>query len=205
MKNKHHLSIVPAAILLTFSTASPAADAGSWFIGAQAGQSKLTGMPDVTMDHDTHTASALSGGYRWNINPSFDIGVELGYVDLGNYSGYFYAGHVPAGGPTSGTLSAKVRGAFGGVNARFSFDSRWYATIRGGVFNTRNQVHALVPDIYLDNTFSDHHSSWYSGVGAGYRVNDHVSVGLALDHYQDKFDSSDLSSNLISVRLEVQF
>ena len=74
------------ALALASTSAFAANSTGNFFINAGIGQSQYhVGHTDglgYKLD-EKDTAGALRFGYAWHVAPTFDLGVEGGYVDLG--------------------------------------------------------------------------------------------------------------------------
>ncbi|MDA3914790.1 outer membrane beta-barrel protein [Oleiagrimonas sp.] len=194
--NKTILSTALVASLMALPAASFAGETGSWFIGAQTGQSKLLQM---TASHGTDTGYAISGGYRWIVNPAIDVGAEVGYANLGSFSDGFYS----PGYATPGKVTAKVKGAFAGANMRFFFNRNWYVLAQTGYFNAHSKINTRLGTYY--DSMKTTKSSWYSGIGVGYRFDNNTSLGFVFNHFDDRTGQYDLASSLASVRLEVEF
>ncbi len=192
--NRKILALSLVTAFAAIPAVSFAAPPGNGFISGQIGQSTLEGM---TASNDTATGSALIGGYRWNVAPQFQFGVEGGYANIGKYSDSYYGTNV------SGKLDGWLVGATGKVN----FTPNWYLSFEGGYFDARQKINGTTfvgPNLV---GYSQSHSkgSWYSGIGVGYDFSNNVGLGLNYNRFEDKDGQFDLSSNMLAVRMEVRF
>jgi len=162
----------PYAAPATYSAPAPvrAQDDGGFFVGVQGGRGWI--YDDVEQD-----AVAVSAGYRWQAGPWAQVGVELsgGRLDGTTDGGWRYP---------KATYKAV------GANARMNFgNSPWFATVRGGYFDARQ-------DAYDGGDFST--DGGYAGVAIGVDVNRHFNISLgytayiyADDYYYDDCDYYD--------------
>ncbi len=183
-----------AAFLALPCVAMAASPYGEGFISGQIGQSTLQGM---TASQDTATGSALMGGYRWNINPMFQLGAEVGYANIGTYRDSY--------GGTSAT--AKLEGYLAGVTGKVNLDPNWYLSFEGGYFGAKQSTRGSTfvgPNLYA---YGQNHTkgSWYSGIGFGYDFNRTYGIGVNYNYFADNDGQVDLGSNMVSVRMEVRF
>ncbi|HXE78003.1 MAG TPA: porin family protein [Rhodanobacter sp.] len=192
------LAIALASAGLFAATAASAQDMsagnGGWFINGNVGQATLDHGP---YDDDT-TGYAINGGYRWALNPSAALGVEVGYNDLGN----IHAKNIFQSGPVIQDDKSQLHGWTAGVNGHFNFNPNWYVSARGGLYSWTG--HGLNNDVNpirkgLDDT------SWYAGAGVGYDFSNNVSLGINYDHYDASKQGVNLGTNLISVSAEYRF
>jgi len=101
MNKKVLKSLLAFLLLLPFGVAN-AAD-GGFYIGGSVGQATLELPPDPDFDfNEDDTAWKLLAGYNWDLG-TFDIGVEAGYVYLGE--------------PGIGDSTASLQFEIGGFNA----------------------------------------------------------------------------------------
>lgn len=160
---------------------------GGFFVGVQAGQGWI--YEDVEQD-----AVAVSAGYRWQAGPWAQVGVELsgGRLDSTDYRGV----EVP-----KATYKAV------GANARFNFgNSPWFATVRGGYFDARQ-------DGYYGELSTD---GGYAGVAIGVDISRHFNISLGYtgfvyaddynDCYYDDDDYCDFSrADTVMLGIEARF
>jgi OOP family OmpA-OmpF porin len=123
--NKKMLALSMVAALAAIPAASMAAPPdGNWFISGQVGESQLQGM---SATNDTATGSAFMAGYRWNINPMFQLGAEAGYANTGTFKDTY----------NGTTANAKLEGMLAGVTGKVNFTPNWYLNFEGGFFNAK--------------------------------------------------------------------
>lgn len=167
---------------------------GNWFISGQVGQSRLQGM---SASNDTATGSAFMAGYRWDITPQFQLGAEGGYANIGKFSDSYYGTNV----------DGKLQGYLVGATGKLNFTPNWYMSFEGGYFDAKQKTSGTT---FIGNTlvsYSDSHTkgSWYSGIGFGYDFSNNVSLGMNYNYFGDKDGPIDLSSDMLSLRMEVRF
>jgi len=185
---KRYLIVAAGLALAGVSTTSLATDVsgGGFFVNGNVGQSRYNANRRDWSDRND-TAAAIRFGYRWH--GAVDFGVEGGYVDLGklkdriNTPNYSFSGDL------------KVKGFLLGVNGKYHFaQSGWYVSARGGWFGTRANYksHASSKSATTTASYSESYSmrrvnaGWYLGVGAGYDLTSHFSVGVSFDDYYAK-------------------
>jgi OOP family OmpA-OmpF porin/outer membrane immunogenic protein len=167
---------------------------GGWFLNGNVGQTSINhGNYD-----DQATGYAINGGYRWALNPSAALGMELGYNDLGN----IHAKNIFNSQPVVQDNKSELHGWTAGVNGHFNLTPNWYVSGRTGLYSWKG--HGLSNDANpvrkgLDDT------SWYAGAGVGYDFSNNVSVGLNYDYYDAKKQQVNLSTDMVSVSAEYRF
>ena len=123
MKNTLLVLALASAGLLALPTASHAAEKGGFFINGNVGQSDYSqGVYD-----DDDTGYGVNLGYRWALAPSFALGVEGGYTDLGQWS-------PRAVEDRELVRDSELKGWTAGVNAHLNLSDRWYLSGRTGLF-----------------------------------------------------------------------
>ena len=198
MKNKTLLALTLSAAGLFAASAASAQSVptqnGGWFIGGNVGQTSINHGPY----DDQATGYGLNGGYRWALNPSVALGVEVGYNDLGNIhpKNVFNSQPVVANGKT------QLHGWTTGVNGHFNLSPNWYVSARTGIYGWKG--HGLSNDENpirkgLDDT------SWYAGAGVGYDFSNNVSLGVNYDYFDARKQHVNLSTDMISVSAEYRF
>jgi opacity protein-like surface antigen len=182
------MTVALGAALAVASASAAAADAnGAFFINAGVGQSQYhVGRTDglgFALD-DKDTAGALRIGYMWHASPSFDLGIEGGYVNLGKITGDYNDGDYVAHG------DIETYGWLLGVNGKYAFASHWYISARGGWLRSTGDL--TFRDHYNSTGESDYVSAdgdgdgWYGGVGVGYDFTPNFSMGVNYDNYHGK-------------------
>ncbi|TCV95789.1 OOP family OmpA-OmpF porin/outer membrane immunogenic protein [Luteibacter rhizovicinus] len=167
---------------------------GNWFIGATVGRtngssnggfgSNASGFNFLKGEKDRRTGYGLLGGYRWKVGNDLGLGLEAGYVDLGNYrvKNIFNSGDV-----NQRSSENALRGWTLGVNGKINLVPQWYISARGGFFyandNNNNYNNSVGQDLGLSNGGRAGRGSWYAGVGTGWDINEHFGVGLNYDYY----------------------
>ena len=200
MMNKNLLALSLIAALAAVPSVSMAAQThGDFFVNAQAGQSVLRGM---TASNDTSTGSALNVGYRWNLSPTLQLGVEAGYANMGSYSDS----------DAITKVDGKLSGNTIGITSKFLLGRNWYMSLDGGYFAAKQRIsgsgRAYVPGWgYAPFSYSESHTKAdsYFTFGVGYDFNKHVGIGFTASSFGDKDKQFDLTSNLYAVDLEVRF
>lgn len=197
--NKKMLTLSMVAALAAVPAVSMAAqpygyDAGNWFLSGQVGQSRLQ---STIANQNTATSSALMAGYRWNLNPMFQFGPEIGYATSGTFKDSFQGT----------TAKAKVDGFLAGVSGKVNFTPNWFMSFEGGYFEAKQTTSGTT---YVNTSlvsYSQNHTmgSFYTGIGVGYDFSPNMSLGLNYNNFQDKDNQVDLTSNVTALRLEVRF
>jgi len=192
--NKKMLALSMTAALAAVPAISMAATPGNWFISGQVGESNLQGM---SATNDTATGSAFMAGYRWDLNPMFQLGAEIGYANTGTYKDTYYGT----------TADAKLEGFLAGVTGKVNFTPNWYMNFEGGYFNAKQTTSGST---VVGNTFYSYGAnhtkgSFYSGIGFGYDFDNNIGLGLNYNYFEDKDGPIDLSSGMTTLRLEVRF
>lgn len=161
-----------AVALGTVSTGAFAANAGAFFINANIGQSNFhdSGFSDRT---DTTTAARV--GYAWHMDGASDLGVEAGYVKLGSASGSLLIDS------TTIDLDTKLSGPLLGANFKYTFNNKIYVSARAGWFRSKFDAH--VTSLGSQSFSGD---GAYSGVGVGYDITSHFSLGVNFDEYHGR-------------------
>jgi outer membrane autotransporter protein len=164
------------AIAIAMAAASSsvfAADAGAFFINGNVGQSSFH---DHGFSDRTDTTEAVRVGYAWNLSPSTaTLGVEAGYVDLGRASGTAVT--------TSGDFdfSTRLGGPLLGVNYKYTLNNKIYFEGRGGWFRSKFDANAPA---FGSKSFSG--NGTYVGLGVGYDITPHFSLGVNFDEYHGR-------------------
>lgn len=199
--NKKMLALPLMAILFAIPAVSMAQsygggynDYGSWFLSGQVGESRLQ---STIASQNTATSSALMAGYRWNLNPMFQFGGEVGYATTGTFKDSI----------NGTTAKAKADGFLAGVTGKLNFTPNWYFSFEGGYFDAKQTTSGTT---YVGTTlvsYGQHHTmgSFYTGVGIGYDFNQNMSLGLNYDNFQDNDNQVNLTSNVTALRFEVRF
>ncbi len=178
------------AVVLGAASAASFADSGNFFVNGNVGQANwrddsvartLRAQPGVTsVDQDNNgLAGALRVGYRWH--SVVDYGVELGYAYLGENATRVSAADV------NGNLKQKSRGYLMGGNLNWNITDSWYVSARAGWYRGRNVLQGRVYSAQGSSagTLDSYAATGeYMGLGVGYNINQHISVGLNYDHFR---------------------
>ena len=202
-------SIKQALVATVFSVAAAAAAAqdGQFFLNGGLGQSNysVSGWGGGHRDN-TDTQGALRFGYFWHAG-AFDYGVETGYADLGQITqngSYSYL-TLNGGSPQINyRQSLSATGGLLGGNLKYNFDSSWYVSARGGLFQawTTGTVDAVG---YAGVRSSQTDTRGYVGVGAGYNLSRSWSLGVGYDYYDLGGRYSNTHVNAYSGTAEYRF
>lgn len=166
-----------------------------WYVNGNVGtahyKATVDGLGSAT---ESDTAFILNAGYRdANI-----LGYELGYTNLGNVSAHDDAGNHAKLSGDGWTL---------GLSTHLNPTDHWYISARGGMFLWKLKAKATIDDGTGPVTYRDSQQSldWYAGVGTGYDINRHWSVGANFDYYKISGTGYDVGTKLFSVSAEYRF
>jgi OmpA-OmpF porin, OOP family len=194
--NKTLIAIAFAAAGLVAVPAAFAQDANTttaqpgWYVAADAGYGSL----DKGPYNNGNAIGGLTGGYRFAINPTTTLGVDVGYQ---------YLGEVTARGlPNDTSVQSKLRGTTAGLSLRYNFSPSWYGEVRGGAFYAQGQglTSGANPQYVEFNR-----TQYYGGVGVGYNVTNNISVGLNYNYYNGEGRGVKLDTNAYTVAAEYRF
>lgn len=192
-----------ALALLGCGSAQAAAE-DHFYVGASAGQSIYpapeTGLTGAKSSMDRHDlAYGIRFGYRWS--GPIEWGVESGLVKLGQISGqYSYVSGLSTLRNITGKAQLDTRAITLGLTGRYVFGAHqeWLISARGGLLRGRSDIDQR-EDTHWSNilgtasgfyteaaSHSDTYTSWYAGVGVGYRITPQLSLSLAYDSYRVK-------------------
>ncbi|HEX7816503.1 outer membrane protein [Dyella sp.] len=161
-KNFFVATLAAAALLPLIAHAAPL---DNFFVAGNLGQTKLR---SAGVDHNKSVFQNARFGWRWN----GIVGPEMGYAYLGRPKTSF----------DGGTISARTQAATLGVNARWDFTPSWFVTGHSGYARTRTTTQFNdVPS--RSQSLRSTNNGWYAGVGVGYNMTQHVSLGLNYDNY----------------------
>ena len=176
--------------------AAHAEQPNGWFVNGNVGSAHYKAHVDgLGSGTDNGTAFMVNAGYRdRNI-----LGFEAGYTNLGSISKTdSYGDHVKLSGD-GWTL---------GLNGHFNPTRQWYVSARGGAFLWKLDAKTRI--VYSNNSTETFHGSaqslgWYAGVGTGYDINRHWSVGANFDYYKIHKATYTLGTRIFSVSAEYRF
>ncbi len=190
--------LVPLALPPACGFGAPTAQAKNltgWFVKGAAGHVDYNAEAyDYDLGSEDGTALLVNAGYRWQF-----IGVEAGYTDLGSVSESDDFGD-----------RAKLSGDGWtvGLNGHFNFTPQWYLSTRVGAFIWKLRGSLTIDDgTGLLSHYSDDRQSmdWYGGIGTGWDINRHWSVGLNFDYYNIDKDHVEIGNKLYTVSAEYRF
>jgi hypothetical protein len=181
------LALLAASTLAT--SAAGAADLTGWFVNGGAGRANYNATVDgYGAGSDHGSAEIVNAGYRTQF-----IGFEAGYTNLGSVSAH------------DATDSAKLSGDGWtvGLNGHFNPTEQWYISARGGAFVWK--MHATANIGGQAYTGSERSLDWYAGVGTGYDINRHWSIGANFDYYKMAKHELDIGTRVFTVSAEYRF
>jgi len=181
--------MLAAAAVLAFSGAASAQLYGSASAGVSKSSFDCLGAPSCDK---SDTAFKLVGGYKFMPN----LGAEIGYFDFGKQT-------LSGGGAN---LEYK-NNAFGvGVAYMQDITPDWNFVGRLGVAQMKTKLTGTVPGIGSASD-SDKNTTFYGGLGVGYKLSKAVSLDAAWDFSKGKYNKNgiDESGNLNALSLGVTF
>ncbi len=167
---------------------------GGFFVNGNVGRADMD--RGVYDGHDT--AWSVNTGYRWALSRSAQLGLEVGYANLGKFPSF----------SQNVFGKAKLKGWTAGVNTNFDITPDWYFSARGGYFrgDMRSGVLFVPDDEDLAPYYTDTTSNkWYLGAGFGYNLSEHSSVGLHYDRYEASRDGFKMNPDVWSLQMEYRF
>ncbi|BFI97018.1 MAG: hypothetical protein RSP_25280 [Rhodanobacter sp.] len=196
MDNKKLLPLLAAACGL-FAASAHADQTNGWFVNGNAGTAHYKATVDgVGTGTDSDTAFMLNAGYR----DQGILGFEAGYTNLGSVSSKDGYGD---------TYKLKGDGWTLGLNGHFNFNDHWYMSARAGGFlwKLKSTLSVDIPGLgsatYRD---SKQGLGWYAGVGTGYDIDKHWSVGADFDYYYMRNRGNyEIGTRIFSVSAEYRF
>jgi OOP family OmpA-OmpF porin len=222
--------LLSVAMLSAAATASAVhadtAEVGETFLSVQAGQSRFASNDSLTPrrsglfvgtrdEHfDRHDqAFGISGGYRWPLSETTRLGVEGGYVDLGEATDHYDESPYYVGNVIDSTQKRreKVKAPFVGVNGRWIIGDAWSLTGRAGIARYRSSLDVdTVTVINGDplphgyNSYDRTSVSYYYGIAFGYDITSQLGIALSFDRYNPEFKTQvNDQSHKESVRVTV--
>lgn len=195
MQKKRLTLALAASGLLAMATAH-AEQPNGWFVNANAGGAHYkVDIDGIGSGTESDTAFMVNAGYR----DQRILGFEVGYTNLGSVSASDEFGDRAKLSGDGWTL---------GLNGHFNPTRHWYISSRAGGFLWKLKAKATI--VYIDDsteTFRDSAQSlaWYAGVGTGYDIDRHWSVGANFDYYKIDKDDYDVGTRIFSVSAEYRF
>lgn len=181
------------------SSAASATDLTGWYVNGSVGSVHSNAK---ALGYDLGSTNSTAGNFTLGYHAEY-IGFELGYTDLGSYRDADDVGD---------RLRLSAGGITLGISAHFNPTPQWYITPRVGGIQWRLKSSATVNDGSQSESASgvEHGTGYYVGVGTGYDINRHWSVGIAYDYYQikksyQKVGNFQIRCDVASVRAEYRF
>ncbi|HVX06065.1 MAG TPA: outer membrane beta-barrel protein [Rhodanobacteraceae bacterium] len=186
------LALFTAAACVAAS--AQAADVTGWFVNGGVGSTHYKASYEGLSGTESDNGFQINGGWR-----SHFIGIEGGYADLGSVSENDGTGD-------SASLSGK--GWTLGLNGHFNPTEKWYISARAGFFFWKLDGHADLADGNGGTTHysaSENGMNGYAGLGTGFDINRHWSVGVNFDYYKINKDHFNIDTKMYSVNAEYRF
>lgn len=179
LKNAIKLASVAALIFV-----APQAHAGEFFVGATAGTSSFSGLNEACDDfiddnrfiggspvtcrvnEDSDTVVGINAGYNF----TRIIGVELGYIDLGEYSASVGATRIAF------PVTAEVDIAYAGLVLTAPLTEAFSLSARLGGVNANAEVSSFGASLELEDE-----TTGFVGVSADFRVTESISLQVRYD------------------------
>ncbi|WP_291782043.1 outer membrane beta-barrel protein [Luteibacter sp.] len=188
MKKLSLLAATAIAALVSISIAH--ADNSGVFVQADAGRTTVS-------TSNGKFSFGVSGGYRWAVAPSFALGVEAGYVDLGHRSNTYnyslnYGPHSLSG---TSRNRGSVKAATLGVNAKWDMSETYFLMLRGGIaryrLNNTTKSYSVSDGVSYSDSDSDIHNStrYYVGAGFGMHLMPNLDLQVTYDHYAPRYST----------------
>ncbi|KRF00373.1 hypothetical protein ASG87_13080 [Frateuria sp. Soil773] len=194
MKTLPALMLAGAGMLAT--TSAMAKKPNGWFVNAGVGSAHYKASVDgYGSGTEAGTAYMINAGYH----DQRILGFEVGYTDLGS---------VDAKGGYGDRAKLSGDGWTLGLNGHFNPTRHWYVSTRSGAFLWKLRAKAGVAyDDGSTETFrgSEQSIGWYAGVGTGYDIDRHWSVGASFDYYKIDKDDYDIGTRIFAVNAEYRF
>lgn len=204
MMNKTLIAAGLAAALGLAATSAQAKDLTGWFVNAGAGTAHYSASANGTgLGTESHASYQITGGWR-----SQFIGVEAGYVDLGNVKAHLSSDDLIGTGAQSAKAQLSGDGWTLGFNGHFNPTKMWYISARGGLFMWKAHLKAsATADDGSTSRFKQNERStdWYAGVGTGVDFNRHMSLGVNFDFYKMSKSGITVNNKVYTVNFEYRF
>lgn len=198
------LQATAVALTLSLVSLTAAANPAGAFLHADMGKARY-GVSSKLYDGKSARAFEFGGGYRWGVGEHVALGVELSYTDLGKVT-YRAKGTHRYG---SATYPLSTRSEIGtralsvGANVKWELPQNFIVTGRAGIARTRTQhwsyTQAGPGSDYYRGTLVG--SSRYLGAGVGYKLSEHLEVGLEVTRYSSEASGLARGNKAVSTRV----
>jgi hypothetical protein len=201
--------VLIAAAAAASDVSADTAEVGEAFLSVQAGQSKFESNDSLTphqsglfigrREHDfdrEDLAFGVSGGYRWPVAESIKLGIEGGYVDLGDATARYdrHQNFINSHIDSTEKRREGVKAPFVGINGRWIIGDAWSLTARGGIARYRASLDVDYtsmtdgsPSPAVHQGFNRTSMSYYYGLAFGYDITSQFGVALSFDSYNPEF------------------
>jgi hypothetical protein len=198
-----------AAAAAASAVRADTAEVGEAFLSIHAGQSKFASNPILMPrqsglffgSREEHfdrqdQAFGISGGYRWPLSETTRLGIEGGYVDLGDATARYdrHQSFVMSYVDSTEKRREGVKAPFVGITGRWIIGDAWSLTARGGVARYRasldvDSVSAVDggPSGAAHDGYQRTSVSYYYGVAFGYDITPQFGIALSFDRFNPEF------------------
>ena len=194
--HKKYLALAIIAGSIGVTQTALASELNGWYVNGNVGHAHYdASVPGYGNGSDTGTAFMVNGGYR-------DRNI------LGYEAGYTYLGSVTAKDSIGDHAKLSGGGWTLGLSGHFNPSDHWYISARGGAFLWKLKAKATLVNTDGSTTTSSGNEQslgWYAGVGTGYDISRHWSVGANFDYYKIHKSSYDIGTKLLTVSAEYRF
>ena len=204
------LSVTLTAVAAMASAArADTAEVGEAFLSVQAGRSQFASnsplMPPQSGlffgTREEHfdkrdQAFGISAGYRWPVAESIKLGVEGGYIDLGDATARYNRHQDFIGSHVDSTEKRRegVKTPFVGISGRWIIGDAWSLTARGGIARYRATLDvdntSVVnggPSSSTRDSYERTSVSYYYGVAFGYDITPQLGIAVSFDRFNAEF------------------
>ena len=182
-------AIISAA--LVFPMAAQAEGDTAFYVGASAGRAEQKLSVTGGSEKDSKTGYKAFGGYQFNKN----VGVEIGYVDFGNYSA------------KSGNVSADVKttAAYAAVVGTYPLNEQFSLFAKAGATANQVKFSGSVGSFYVSE--KKHNTAAMFGIGAAYNFSKNLALVGEYETFGKVLDETgiEIKGNMASVGLRYAF
>ncbi|WP_063572650.1 MULTISPECIES: outer membrane beta-barrel protein [Luteibacter] len=198
-----------AAAALTFASFGVRASNEGAFVGINGGNAQYD-ISHARFQDKNDTAFGAVVGYRWAVDRPFYVGVEAGYVDLGNISSRYNERYL---GPTivlgERKYELKGKAVLLGGNGKWVLPHNWTINARLGLAHSHTTydirdtwyVDGTTPSSVSKSRNSSNDNGIYAGIGFGYDFAQNFGVSFNYDNYSLK--AQDITNDKRTVNVGV--